>query len=53
MIMVTVFAAFALADVLTIKAIGVGMAIAVLVDATSGDRRSGPAGGDRRRTSGS
>ena len=29
-----VFAAFALADVLTIKAIGVGMAIAVLVDAT-------------------
>ena len=34
LIMVTVFAAFALADVLTIKAIGVGMAIAVLVDAT-------------------
>ena len=34
MIMVTVFAAFALADVLTIKAIGVGMAIAVFVDAT-------------------
>ena len=34
MIMVTVFAAFALADVLTIKAIGVGMAIAVLIDAT-------------------
>jgi RND superfamily putative drug exporter len=34
LIMVTVFAAFALADVLTIKAIGVGMAIAVFVDAT-------------------
>ena len=34
MIMVTVFAAFALADVLTIKAIGVGMAIAVFLDAT-------------------
>jgi RND superfamily putative drug exporter len=34
LIMVIVFAAFALADVLTIKAIGVGMAIAVLVDAT-------------------
>ena len=34
MIMVTVFAAFALADVLTIKAIGVGMAIAVFIDAT-------------------
>jgi len=34
LIMVTVFAAFALADVLTIKAIGVGMAIAVAVDAT-------------------
>ena len=34
LIMVTVFAAFALADVITIKTIGVGMAIAVLVDAT-------------------
>jgi RND superfamily putative drug exporter len=34
LIMVTVFAAFALADVITIKSIGVGMAIAVLVDAT-------------------
>ena len=34
LIMVIVFAAFALADVLTIKAIGVGMAIAVAVDAT-------------------
>ena len=34
MIMVSVFAAFALADVITIKSIGVGMAIAVLVDAT-------------------
>ena len=34
LIMVSVFAAFALADVLTIKAIGVGMAIAVLIDAT-------------------
>ena len=33
-IMVTVFAAFALADVITIKSIGVGMAIAVLIDAT-------------------
>ncbi len=33
-IMVTVFAAFALADAITIKSIGVGMAIAVLVDAT-------------------
>ena len=32
--MVTVFAAFALAEVLTIKSIGVGMAIAVAVDAT-------------------
>ncbi len=34
LIMVTVFAAFALADVITIKSIGVGMAIAVAVDAT-------------------
>jgi len=34
LIMVIVFAAFALADVLTIKAIGVGMAIAVAIDAT-------------------
>jgi RND superfamily putative drug exporter len=34
LIMVVVFASFALADVLTIKSIGVGMAIAVLVDAT-------------------
>ena len=34
LIMVAVFAAFALADVITIKSIGVGMAIAVLVDAT-------------------
>jgi putative drug exporter of the RND superfamily len=34
LIMVSVFAAFALADVITIKSIGVGMAIAVLVDAT-------------------
>ena len=34
LIMVTVFAAFALADVITIKSIGVGMAIAVFVDAT-------------------
>jgi uncharacterized membrane protein YdfJ with MMPL/SSD domain len=33
-IMVVVFAAFALADVITIKSIGVGMAIAVAVDAT-------------------
>ena len=33
-IMVTVFAAFALADTITIKSIGVGMAIAVFVDAT-------------------
>ena len=33
-IMVTVFAAFALADTMTIKSIGVGMAIAVFVDAT-------------------
>jgi RND superfamily putative drug exporter len=32
--MVSVFAAFALADVITIKSIGVGMAIAVAVDAT-------------------
>ncbi len=34
MIMVTVFAAFSLADTITIKSIGVGMAIAVLIDAT-------------------
>jgi len=34
LIMVTVFAAFALAQTVTIKSIGVGMAIAVLVDAT-------------------
>ena len=34
LIMVVVFAAFALADVVTIKSIGVGMAIAVLIDAT-------------------
>ncbi len=32
--MVSVFAAFALAEVITIKSIGVGMAIAVFVDAT-------------------
>lgn len=34
MVMVVVFAAFALADVVTIKSIGVGMALAVLLDAT-------------------
>jgi uncharacterized membrane protein YdfJ with MMPL/SSD domain len=34
LIMVTVFAAFALAEVITIKSIGVGMAIAVALDAT-------------------
>jgi len=34
LIMVTVFAGFALADTLTIKSLGVGMAIAVLLDAT-------------------
>ncbi len=34
MIMVVVFSAFALADVITIKSIGVGMAIAVFLDAT-------------------
>jgi uncharacterized membrane protein YdfJ with MMPL/SSD domain len=34
LIMVSVFASFALADTITIKAIGVGMAIAVLLDAT-------------------
>ena len=33
-IMVSVFAAFALADTITIRSIGVGMAIAVFVDAT-------------------
>jgi RND superfamily putative drug exporter len=32
--MVTVFAAFALADTITIKSIGVGMALAVALDAT-------------------
>jgi uncharacterized membrane protein YdfJ with MMPL/SSD domain len=34
LIMVCVFAAFALAETITIKSIGVGMAIAVLLDAT-------------------
>ena len=34
LIMVSVFAAFALAEVITIKSIGVGMAIAIAVDAT-------------------
>jgi RND superfamily putative drug exporter len=34
LIMITVFSAFALAEVITIKSIGVGMAIAVAVDAT-------------------
>jgi len=34
LIMVSVFGAFALADTITIKSIGVGMAIAVLLDAT-------------------
>ncbi len=34
LIMVSVFAAFSLADMIAIKSIGVGMAIAVLVDAT-------------------
>jgi RND superfamily putative drug exporter len=34
LIMVTVFSAFALADSITIKSIGVAMAIAVLIDAT-------------------
>jgi RND superfamily putative drug exporter len=34
LIMVTVFSAFALAQSITIKSIGVGMAIAVLIDAT-------------------
>ncbi|HEY6056494.1 MAG TPA: MMPL family transporter, partial [Candidatus Limnocylindrales bacterium] len=34
LIMVSVFAAFALADTITIKSLGVGMAIAVLLDAT-------------------
>jgi uncharacterized membrane protein YdfJ with MMPL/SSD domain len=33
-VMITVFAAFALAEVITIKSIGVGMAIAVFIDAT-------------------
>jgi uncharacterized membrane protein YdfJ with MMPL/SSD domain len=34
LIMVTVFAAFALAEIITIKSIGVGMALAVAIDAT-------------------
>jgi RND superfamily putative drug exporter len=34
LIMVTVFSAFALAESITIKSIGVGMALAVLIDAT-------------------
>ena len=34
MIMVVVFSSFALADIITIKSIGVGMALAVFVDAT-------------------
>jgi RND superfamily putative drug exporter len=34
LIMVTVFSAFALAESVTIKSIGVGMAIAVAIDAT-------------------
>jgi RND superfamily putative drug exporter len=34
LIMVIVFASFAMADTITIKSIGVGMAIAVLIDAT-------------------
>ena len=34
LIMIAVFAAFALAEVITIKSIGVGMAIAVALDAT-------------------
>ena len=34
LIMVTVFSAFSLADTITIKSIGVGMAIAVALDAT-------------------
>jgi RND superfamily putative drug exporter len=34
LIMVSVFAAFALADIITIKSIGVGMAIAVLLDSS-------------------
>ena len=34
LIMVSVFSAFALADIITIKSIGVGMAVAVLLDAT-------------------
>jgi uncharacterized membrane protein YdfJ with MMPL/SSD domain len=34
LIMVTVFSAFALAESITIKSIGVGMAVAVLIDAT-------------------
>ncbi|HXG26863.1 MAG TPA: MMPL family transporter [Candidatus Binatia bacterium] len=34
LIMVTVFSAFALAETMTIKSIGVGMALAVLLDAT-------------------
>lgn len=34
MIMVVVFSSFALADIITIKSIGVGMALAVFIDAT-------------------
>jgi RND superfamily putative drug exporter len=34
LVMISVFGAFALADVITIKSIGVGMAIAVFIDAT-------------------
>jgi RND superfamily putative drug exporter len=34
LVMITVFGAFALAEVITIKSIGVGMAIAVFIDAT-------------------
>jgi RND superfamily putative drug exporter len=34
LIMISVFGAFALAEVITIKSIGVGMAIAVFIDAT-------------------
>jgi uncharacterized membrane protein YdfJ with MMPL/SSD domain len=34
LVMISVFAAFALAEVITIKSIGVGMAIAVFIDAT-------------------
>ena len=41
MVMVVVFSAFALADVVTIKSIGVGMALAVLLDATVDPRAPG------------